>query len=156
MFDESCEKIFNDKEFVKLATAGRHKGLDVIYVKNNLFQKRRWSRTIDLNTSHIILFKSPRDIQQLGPLGRQFNATKFIRQSYELATKDSFGHLLIDFDPRTKDCLRYGSNIISPGLSIFYLPLDKAEVTPIINEREKIIYSAACGTIESKSTTDLF
>ena len=56
VFDDSCEEIYNDKEFVKLATAGRHRGLDVIYVKHNLFQQSRWSRTIDLNTSHIILF----------------------------------------------------------------------------------------------------
>ena len=156
VFDYSCEEIYNDKEFVKLATAGRHKGLDVVYIKHNLFQQRRWSRTIGLNTSHIFLFKSPRDIQHIDHLERQFNAPNFLRQSYELATKDSFGPLLIDSDPRTSDCLRYRSNIIPPGPSIFYLPLDKAEVTPITNEREKIIYSAAHGTIESKSTTELY
>ena len=156
VYDDSCEEIYNDKEFVKLATAGRHKPLDVIYVKHNLFQESRWSRTIDLNTSHIIFIKSPRDIQQLDHLGRQLNAPKFLRQSYELATKDSFGQLLIDLDPRTSDCLRYCSNIIPPGPSIFYLPLDKTEVTPITNEHEKIIYSAAHSTIESKSTTELY
>ena len=26
VFDDSCEEIYNDKEFVKLATAGRHRG----------------------------------------------------------------------------------------------------------------------------------
>ena len=41
VFYDSCEKIYNDNEFVKLATAGRHKGLDVIYVKHNLFQQNR-------------------------------------------------------------------------------------------------------------------
>ena len=110
---------------------------------------------MDLNTSHIILFKSPRDIQQLDHLARQLNAPKFLRHSYELASKDSFGHLIIDLDPRTSDCLRYCSNIIPPGPTIFYLPLDKAEVTPITNEREKIIYSAAHGTVEPSSTTRL-
>ena len=119
MLDDSCEEIYNDKEFVKLATAGRHKGLIVIYVKHNLFQQSRWSRTIDLNTSQIILFKSPRDIQQLDHLGRQLNLPKFLRQPYELATEDSFGHLLKDFDPRTSDCLRYDSNIVPPGPPIF-------------------------------------
>ena len=74
VFDDPCEEIYKDKEFVKLATAGRHKGLDVIYVKDNLFQQSRWSRTIILNTSHISLLKSPRDIQQLDHLGRQFDA----------------------------------------------------------------------------------
>ena len=157
VFDDSCEEIYNDNEFVKLATAGRHKGLDVIYVKHNLFQQSRWSRTIDLNTSHIILFKSPRDIQQLEHLGRQLNLTKFLRSCYELATKDTYGHLLIDLDPRTSDCLRYCSNIIPPGPSIFYLPLSKAEpVTLITNEREKTIYSAAHGSIESFSTSKFY
>ena len=37
VFDDSCEEICNDKDFVKLATAGRHLGLDVIYVIHNLF-----------------------------------------------------------------------------------------------------------------------
>ena len=64
-FDNSCEYIFNDKEFLKLANAGRHRNISVIYVKHNLFQQSKWSRTIDLNTTHIILFKSPRDIQQI-------------------------------------------------------------------------------------------
>ena len=150
VFDDSCEEIYNDKDFVILATAGRHRGLDVIYVKHNLFQQSRWSRTIDLNTSHIILFKSPRDIQQLDHLGRQLNNTKFLRHCYQLATKDTYGHLLIDLDPRTSDCLRYCSNITPPGPSIFYLPINQAEVTPLTNEREKIIYSAAHGTIESQ------
>ena len=98
VFDDSCEDIYNDNEFVKLATAGRHKGLDVIYVKHNLFQQSRWSRTIDLNTSHIILFKSPRDIQQLEHIGRLLDLTTFLRSCYELATKDTYGHLLIVYD----------------------------------------------------------
>ena len=31
-FDDSCEDIFNDKEFVKIATSGRHRKLHVLYV----------------------------------------------------------------------------------------------------------------------------
>ena len=105
VFDDSCEEIFNDKEFSKLATAGRHKNISVIYVKHNLFQQSKWSRTIDLNTTHIILFKSPRDVQQIGLIGRQLNNTQFLNESYELATKQPFGHLLIDLDPKTSDFL---------------------------------------------------
>ena len=108
-----------------------------------------------MNTSHINLSKSPRDIQQLDHIERQLNAPKFLPHSSELATNDSFGHLLKELDPRTSDCLRYCSNIIPTGLSIFYLPIDKAEVTPITNEREKFIYSAAHGTVEPNSTTRL-
>ena len=157
VLNDSCEEIYNDKDFVKLATAGIHRGIDIIYVKHNLFQQSRWSRTNDLNTSHIILFKSPRDIQQVDHLGRQLNNTKFLRNCYQLATKDPYGHLLINLDPRTSDCLRYCSNITPPGPSIFHLPKNQAEVTPLTSEREKIIYSAAAahGTIESQPAPKL-
>ena len=79
-------KKFFEKDFVKLATAGRHKNVHVIYVKHNLFQQSKQSRTIDLNTTHLILFKSPRDIQQIDYLERQLNNAKFLRHAYQLAT----------------------------------------------------------------------
>ena len=45
VFDDSCEEVFNDKEFFKLATAGRQTKISVIYVKRKLFQKNKQSRT---------------------------------------------------------------------------------------------------------------
>ena len=77
VFDNSCEETFNDKEFSKLATAGRHRNITVIYIKHNLFQQSKWSQSIDVNTTHIILFKSPRDIQQSTYIGKQLNNTNF-------------------------------------------------------------------------------
>ena len=143
VFDDSCEEIFMDKVFSKLATAGRHEHISVIYVKHNLFQQSKRSRTIDLNTTHIILFKSPRDIQQIGLIGRQLNNTQFLEDSYELATKQPFGHLLIDLDPKTSNVLRYCSNIVPPGPSVFYLPPAKAVITNLSSERERAFYAAA-------------
>ena len=102
------------------------------------------------------MIKSPRDNQQLDYIGRQLNVLIILQNVYELATEDNFGHLLIDLDPRTTYCLRYCLNIITPGPSIFFLLLNKPEVTPITSEREKIICSAAHGTVERKSTTVFF
>ena len=153
--DDSCEEIYNDKEFVKLATAGRHKKINVIYIKHNLYQQSKWSRTIDLNTSHIILFKSARDIQQVEFLGKQLNPVKFLEHCYQLATKELFGHLLIDLDPKTSDFLRYCSSITEPGPTVFYLPSDKAETTPLNNEREKIIYTEASGAFATKTVKEI-
>ena len=119
VFDDSCEEILNEKEFSKLATAGRHRNISVIYVKHNLFQQSKWSRTIDLNTTHIFLFKSSRDIQQFTHIGKQLNNTKFLKESYELSAKLTSGHLLIELDPKTSDSLRYCSNIVQPGPTIF-------------------------------------
>ena len=63
--------------------------------------------------------------------------------SYELATKEPFGHLLIDLDPKTSDVLRYCSNIVPPGPSIFYLPSAKAVITSLDDERETSLYAGA-------------
>ena len=103
VFDDSCEEFFNDKEFSKFATAARQRNISVIYVKQNLLQQSKWSRTIDLNTTHIILFKSRRDVQQITYVGKQLNNTNFLKESYELATKQPFGHLIIDLDPKTSN-----------------------------------------------------
>ena len=63
VFDDACEEIFSEKDFVKLARAGQHKNVHVIYVKLNFIQQSKQSRTIDLNTTHLMFFKSPGDIQ---------------------------------------------------------------------------------------------
>ena len=143
VFDISCKEIFNDKEFSKLATAGRQRNISVIYVKHNLFQQSKWSRTIDLNTTHIILFKSPRDKRQITYIGTKLNNTIFLKESYELATKLPFGHLLIDWDPKASDSLRYCSNIVQPCPTIFYLPSSKAVIINLTDERERVMYAKA-------------
>ena len=143
VFDDSCEEVFNDKEFSKLATAGRHRNISVIYVKHSLFQQSNWSRTIDLNTTHISLLKSPIDIRQITYIGKPLNNTNFLKESYELPTKLPFGHLLIDFDPKTSDSLSFCSNIKQPGPTIFYLPFSKAVITNLTDERERVMYAKA-------------
>ena len=145
IFDDSCEEIFNDKEFVKKATSGRHRKLHVINVKHNLFHQSKWSRTIDLNTTHIILFKSLRDIQQIEYLGKQLNCLQLLKDAYELATAEPYGHLIIDLDPKTSQGLQFASQIIGADPSIFYIPAQEAVITPITNEKETLAYAQATG-----------
>ena len=143
IFDDSCEEIFNDKEFVKIATSGRHRKLHVIYVKHNLFHQSKWSRTIDLNTTHIILFKTLRDIQQIEYLGKQLNCLLLLKDAYKLSTAEPYGHLIIDLDPKTGQCLRFASQIIGPDPSIFFILSEEAVVIPITNEKETFDYAQA-------------
>ena len=137
VFDDTCEEIFNEKDFVKVATVGRHKIVHVIYVKHNLFQQIEQSCTIDLNTTHLNLFKSPRDIQQIHYLGRQLNKEKFLLHVYQLATKDDFGHLLIDLDPKTSECLRYSSNIFPPSPTFFSIYHSQKQLSHLLKMKEK-------------------
>ena len=131
------------KNFQNLQLRDAIQLFSLIYVKHNLFQQSKWSRTIDLNTTHIILFKSPRDIQQITYVGKQLNNTHFLKESYELATKQPFGHLLIDLGPKTSDYLRYCSNIVQPGPTIFYQLSSKAVITTLTDERERVMYAKA-------------
>ena len=143
IFDDSCEEIYEDKRFLKIATSGRHKKVHVIFVKHNLFHQSKNSRTIDLNTTHVILFNSPRDVNQITYFGKQLNKTLFLKDCFRKATSETFGHLLIDFDLNSSDSLRYVSNITGPAPSIFYLTSSKAVFTSIDNERERRAYTQA-------------
>ena len=143
VYDDSCEEIFNDKEFVKIATSGRHRKLHVIYVKHKLFQQSMWSRTIDLNTTHIILFKSLRDIQQIEYLGKQLNCLQLLKDAYKLATAQPYGHLTVDLDPKTSQGFQFSSQLIGPEPSVFYTPSEEAIITPKTNEKETLAYAEA-------------
>ena len=50
IIDDSCEEIYNDKEFVKLATAGRHKNINVIFYKAQLLSTEQ---VVSYNTSWV-------------------------------------------------------------------------------------------------------
>ena len=65
-FDDSWEEICNSKEFVDIATAGRHRGFSTIYIKHNLFQSKR-GRDVELQSTHIVLCKLRRDVHQFAP-----------------------------------------------------------------------------------------
>ena len=58
-FDDSCEEISNSKQFVTVATAGRHRGLNKIYIKHNLFHQSELGRDVELQNKNVLLFKSP-------------------------------------------------------------------------------------------------
>ena len=111
--------IYQEQAFVKLGVAARHRNLQCIFVKHNLYHQSKWSRTIDLNTTHVISFKPPRDLQQIDQFGRQLKQLDFIREAYRRATTRPFGHLVIDFDPETSAVLRFCSNIVAPQPTTF-------------------------------------
>ena len=71
IFDDSCEEICNSKAFVDIATAGRHRGLRTIYIKHNFFHQSKLGRDVELQSTHNVPFKSPRDVMQVTTLGTQ-------------------------------------------------------------------------------------
>ena len=110
IFDDSCEENSNSKQFVKLLTTGRHSGLNTIYIKHNFFHQSKLGRDVELQNTHIILFKSLRDVLQINTLSQQIGLGSQLKEWYQDATSVPYGHLLIDLTTKTVDLLRYCSN----------------------------------------------
>ena len=114
VFDDSCEEILQSRSFATLATAGRHKNLHAIFIKHNLYQQGKFSVTVDKNTTHVIITKSPRIGKQLKILGSELQCADgvFLHECYrECMLNSEFGHFLIDLTPSCPDYLRFCTNI---------------------------------------------
>ena len=140
IFDDSCEEICNSKAFVDIATAGKHRGLNTIYIKHNLFHQSKLERDVELQNTHIVLFKSPREVMQVTTLSTQLGLGSELVDWYRDATSVPFGHLLIDLSPRTDDQLRYCTNTGSVP-SKFYIPERLKQSKHLDDEHTKSLYS---------------
>ena len=81
---------------MEIATAGRHRGFSTIYIKHNLFHQSKLGMDVELQNTHIALFKSPRDVQQFATLSVQLGLGSALVDWYRDATSVPSGHLLID------------------------------------------------------------
>ena len=140
IFDNSCEEICNSKAFVDIATTRRHRGLSTIYIKHNLSHQSKLGRDVELQNTHIVLFKSPRDVMQVTKLSTQLGLGSELVDWYRDATFVPFCHLLIDLSPRTDDSLRYCTNSGSVP-SKFYLPERLKPLSTLDDEHTKSLYS---------------
>ena len=138
IFDDSCEEVSSSKEFVKIATAGRNKGLSTVYIKHNLFHQSRLGRDIELQNTHIVTFKSPRDVLQINTLSQQLRLRSQLKDWYTTAVP--YGHLLIDLTPKTVDSLRYCTNSGSTP-SLFFLPQSRQQITFLNDDHTTSLYS---------------
>ena len=96
VLDDLFEEAAMSKDFLALVIAGRHRNIHLVVLRHNLSQQTEGSKTIDLNVTQIILFNSPRDLEQVGILGRQLGERHLTMEAYKRATRKPFGHLMID------------------------------------------------------------
>ena len=140
IFDYSCEEICNSKAFVDIATAGRRRGFSTIYIKHNFFHQSKLGRDVELQNTHIVLFKSPRDVMQVTTLSTQLGLGSELVDWYRDATSVPFGQLLIDLSPRTDDRLRFCTNSGSVP-SKFYITERLKQLRTLDDEHTKSLYS---------------
>ena len=138
--DDSCEEICNSKSFVDIATGGKHRGLSTIFIKHNLFHQSKLGRDVELQNTHIVLFKSPRDVMQVTTFSTQLGLGSELVDWYRDATSVPSGHLLIDLSPRIDDRLCYCTNSGSVP-SKFYIPERLKHLRTLDGEQTKSLYS---------------
>ena len=90
-------------------------------------------RTISLNASYIILFKNPRDINQISHLARQMFPPKqsnFLQQAFRDATAIPHGYLFIDLKQETNELLRVRTGIFPEEKTYIYMPRQNVSSLP--------------------------
>ena len=110
IFGDSRGEICNSKAFADISIAGRHRGLSTIYIKHNIFHRSELERDAELQNTHIVLFKSIRDVMQVTTLSTQLGLGSELVDWYRDATSVPFGHLLVGLSPRTDDRFCYCTN----------------------------------------------
>ena len=163
IFDDSCEEILESPSFVNLATAGRHKRLHAIFIKHNMYQQGKYSVTVDKNTTHIVLMKSPRIGKQLKLLGQELDNVNsgFLPESYKRATREKFGHLLVDLSPDCSEFLRYCTNITGNAKTgeptTFYLSSQLARDASELSDdkRTNCVYAETFSQVQSVTKANI-
>ena len=98
-----------------------HKHCFIVYITQNLYSKK--SRTININTNYLVLFKNPRDQSQIHHIGRQMfpGKSQFLIDAFKDATSRAFNCLFIDLKQQTPDKIRVRSSPFNKPINI-YLP----------------------------------
>jgi hypothetical protein len=136
VLDDLMAQSGKDKRIAELFTKGsHHRNLSIVYIVQNIFHQGKEMRNISLNAHYIVLFKSPRDKQQISMLARQINPGKvqeFMR-SYEDATSRPHGYLMLDLKSTTDDQQRLKTNGILPGEIAKFIQKQSCRQPPLVN-----------------------
>ena len=103
-----------------------HRNTSCIFITQNLFSQGRGFRTCSLNTQYLVLFNSPRDVNQIRVLEHQMFPGKknFLVESYNDACEKPFNYLFIDLKPETPRHLRVRGRILCKDGQDVYVPKD--------------------------------
>jgi hypothetical protein len=106
------------------AVLARHCNTTTILLVQNLFTKNPIYREISLNTNFIIVFKNPRDRQQIRNFAQQFAPanSKYVVQAFNEATREPHSYLLFDLHQNTPEYMRLRTNVLPHEgiMSIFF------------------------------------
>lgn len=99
VLDDLLDEICKSAEMCSLFSRDiHHRRISVIMISQNIYHQSKYSRTISLNCSYLILMKTCRDLQQIHHLSRQMfpSTPKRLLEAYEDATRAPYGYLVVN------------------------------------------------------------
>lgn len=125
IIDDLMTQCHSDERMTRLFSVGSsHMNLSIVFIVHNLFHQGKEMRNISLNAHYIILFKNPRDNQQIRTLARQIypGESQFLIDAFKQATSKPHGYLLMDLKQTTQDFLRVREGILEDDIPYVYVP----------------------------------
>ena len=126
IFDDLMKECESDPSIFNLFTIdSHHKNISVFLISHNLFSKGKFTRTISLNSSYIIVFKNPRDKSQLYVLARQMFPDKikyFMEAVDDSINSRGHSYIFLDLKQTTLEKNRVQSGILPGEQRIIYTP----------------------------------
>ena len=102
-----------------------HRNISIVFITQNLFLNSGHMRTMSRSASYIVVFKNPRDVNQITYLARQMFPSKqgsFVSEVFTDATSVPYGYLLIDYRQETNDLLRLRTGVFPDEKCYIYIP----------------------------------
>jgi hypothetical protein len=108
LMNEANQNVYN-----LVTKLSHHRNVLVVFITQNLFHRNLHIRTMNLNTHYFVLFKNPRDANQVAMLVRQMcpNKSKLVSEAFEDATKQPYGYLFVDLKPESDERYRIRMSI---------------------------------------------
>lgn len=106
----------NLKDICTLFTvSSHHKNISAFFLVQNLFFSNPYMRTISLNCSHFVLFKSLRDINQIQYFAQQVfpDCKKAFMRVFKEVTKPPFAYLIIDVSQSCCPILKIKTDVLN-------------------------------------------
>ena len=114
-----------------------------------MFYQSKLGQDVELQNTHNVPFKSPRDVMQISTLSAQLGLGSELFDWYRDATPVPCGHLLSYLSTRTDDRLRYCTNTGSISL-MFYITDRLKRLKFLDDEQTKSLYCPSLPIISSQ------
>jgi len=113
----------NEKYLSELFTKkAHHQNFSIIFITQNLFERK--IKVARQNSQYLTIMRSPNSMLSVRNIGVQLfpRQLDYFLDSYQQATKQPYGYLLIDMHASSDPLLRLRTNIFKDDEKIFFIP----------------------------------